>query len=268
MGSRIVGTGRALPQACVSNHDLSRRIETSDEWIRSRTGIERRYLIKSTESLVDIAAQSSRQALERASIAPSEIDAIICGTVSSDYAFPSFGCQLQNALGIDSVPAFDVAAACSGFVYALAVADNGMRAGNWNKTLVVGADALSTMVDWQDRRTAVLFGDGAGAVVMATESGNRGVIDTLLRSSGNQADLLSAKATGIRCTADAEVRRSPDDALQMKGPELFKVAVKSMADITRSVVERAGLALSDIDVIVPHQANIRIIDAVADRLDL
>ena len=224
--------------------------------------------MRADDSLVEIAAQASRQALDRAGLSVNDVEAIICGTVSSDYAFPSFACQLQRALAIDSIPAFDVAAACSGFVYAMAVADAGMRTGSWHKTLVVGADALSTMVDWGDRSTAVLFGDGAGAVVMVSEPGQRGILGTLLRSSGSLADLLSGKATGIRCTAEAEVRRGSDDAIKMRGPELFKVAVKSMADITRQVVEQAGQRLGDVSVIVPHQANIRIIDAVAERLNL
>ena len=161
MGSRIVSTGRATPRTAVSNDDLSRRIDTSDEWIRTRTGIGARYLMRSGESLVDVAADASRIALERAGLKPSDLDAIVVGTVSSEYAFPSFACSLQTALGADQIPAFDVAAACSGFVYALSVADSSIRAGDYRRVLVVGTDALSTMVDWNDRRTCVLFGDGA-----------------------------------------------------------------------------------------------------------
>ena len=170
----------------------------------------------------------------------------MAGTVSSEYAFPSFACQVQRKLGVTSIPAFDVAAACSGFVFALSVADYSMRAGAWRKVLVIGADALSTMVDWNDRRTAVLFGDGAGAAVMLHEPGPRGVLDTLLRSAGEAWEMLSLRATGIRASADSELRRDPVDTLKMKGPELFKIAVKSMADITRQVVERAGVALDDV----------------------
>ena len=268
MASRIVGTGRAVPATAVSNQDLERRLDTSDEWIKSHTGISQRYLLRSGESLVEIAAQASRQALDRAGLKPSEVEAIVAGTVSSDYAFPSFGCQLQHSLGLDAIPAFDVAAACSGFIYALAVADSSMRAGDWSKVLVVGVDALSTMVDWQDRRTAVLFGDGAGAAAMVSEPGPRGVLGSLLRSSGAAADLLAVRARGIKTTADAERRRLPEDSITMRGPELFKIAVKSMADITRQVVERAGVGLGDIALVIPHQANIRIINAVAERLGL
>jgi len=268
MGSRIVGTGRAVPATALSNRDLEGRLDTSDEWIKSRTGISKRYVLRSGESLVEVAAQASRQALDRAGLKPGDIDAIVVGTVSSDYAFPSFGCQLQHALGVDTIPAFDVAAACSGFIFALSVADSGMAAGNWSRVLVLGADALSTMVDWNDRRTAVLFGDGAGAAVLVSEPGRRGVLSTLLRSSGGSWDLLAVRARGIQTTADAEVRRASEDSIRMRGPELFKIAVKSMAEVTRQVAERAGVSLADVSLIIPHQANIRIIDAVVERLGL
>src|SRR5690242_12689562 len=216
MGSRIVATGRATPRALISKQDLTRVMDTSDEWIRSRTGISQRFVMRSGESLVDIAADASRVALKRAGLAPASIDAIVVGTVSSEFAFPSFACSLQERLGADSIPAFDVAAACSGFVYALAVSDSMMRAGDFHRVLVVGADALSTMVDWNDRRTAVLFGDGAGAAVMVSEPGPRGVLGSLMRSSGKHWDLLSVRATGIRAPLDSEVRRKSDDAIQMK----------------------------------------------------
>jgi 3-oxoacyl-[acyl-carrier-protein] synthase III len=268
MGSRIIGTGRAVPPTSLTNHDLERQLETSDEWIRSRTGIASRYLIRTGEALLDIADAACRRALDRAGMKAGELDAIVAGTVSSEWAFPSFACQVQRTLGVTSIPAFDVAAACSGFLFALSVADNAMRAGVWKKVLVIGADALSTMVDWGDRRTAVLFGDGAGAAVMVSEPGPRGVLETLLRSAGEAWDLLSLRATGIRASADSELRRDSADTLKMRGPELFKIAVKSMADITRQVVERAGVTLQDVRVIVPHQANIRILNAVADRLGI
>ncbi|HZZ07235.1 MAG TPA: beta-ketoacyl-ACP synthase III [Candidatus Binataceae bacterium] len=268
MGSRIVATGRALPRTAVTNSDLARVMDTSDEWIRSRTGIARRYVMASGESLVDIAAAASQTALERAGIRPAELEAIIVGTVSAEYGFPSFACQLQHRLGLDSIPAYDVAAACSGFIYALSVADNAMRVGDYSRLLLVGTDALSTMVDWSDRAVAVLFGDGAGAAVMVSEPGPRGVLASLLRSAGEYWNMLSVRATGVRATLDSKVRRSPDDAIKMKGPELFKIAVRSMADVTLKVAERAGVHLEDIALIVPHQANMRILNAVADRLGI
>jgi 3-oxoacyl-[acyl-carrier-protein] synthase-3 len=268
MGSRIVGTGRATPPSRVSNHELEAKIDTSDEWIKTRTGISSRYLIRTGESLVEVAAHASRQALRKAGLKASELDAIIVGTVSSDFAFPSFGCQLQSMLGLDSIPAFDVAAACAGFVYALSVTDSMMRAGDFKRVLLVGTDALSTMVDWGDRSTCVLFGDGAGAVVMVTEPGARGVLGTVLRSSGKLADLLAVRATGFRAPANSERRRDPDDAMKMRGPELFKVAVKGLEEATRAVVAQAGLKLEDLALVIPHQANLRIINAVGERLNL
>jgi 3-oxoacyl-[acyl-carrier-protein] synthase-3 len=252
----------------LTNKDLERYMDTSDQWIRSRTGIGSRYAMRQGESLADIATDASRTALQRAGVKPSSLDAIIVGTVSSEYAFPSLACQIQKGLGISSMPAFDVAAACSGFVYALQVADAQMRAGDFKRVLVVGADALSTMVDWSDRRTAVLFGDGAGACMMVTEAGDRGVLSSLLRSAGEYWNLLSVRSTGTRGTIDSEVRRCAGDAIQMKGPELFKIAVKSMEEISRLVAERAGVELEEIDLFVPHQANLRIISAVAERLGL
>jgi 3-oxoacyl-[acyl-carrier-protein] synthase-3 len=268
MGSRIVATGRATPRTLITNHDLERRMDTSDEWIRTRTGIAQRYVISTGESLVEIAAKASQIALDRAGLKAADLEAIVVGTVSSDYGFPSFACQLQHRLGIDTIPAFDVAAACSGFVYALSVADTYMRAGDWSRVLVLGVDALSTMVDWADRATAVLFGDGAGAAVMVNEGGPRGVLGSMLRSSGNYWDLLYVKNRGVQTTIDAEGRRASDDAITMKGPELFKIAVKSMEDVTRKVAERAGIALGDISLIVPHQANLRIINAITQRLGI
>ncbi|MGH7778253.1 MAG: beta-ketoacyl-ACP synthase III [Candidatus Binataceae bacterium] len=268
MGSRIVSTGRALPRNLLTNQNLERFIETSDDWIRSRTGIGQRYTLSSDQPLAELALNASKIALERAGLKPGDLDAIIVGTVSSEYAFPSFGCQLQNLLGVDSIPAYDVAAACSGFIYALSVADAHMRAGDFAKVLIVGADALSTFVDWNDRRTAVLFGDGAGAAVMVSEPGPRGVLASLLRSSGQHWGLLSLRATGVRAMLDTEIRRDPEDSIKMKGPELFKIAVKSMEEVSRQVAERAHVKLENVNLVVGHQANMRIIKAVADRLGL
>src|SRR5208283_3825713 len=217
MGSRIVATGRAVPRTALTNKDLERYMETSDEWIRSRTGIGNRHAMRHGESLAQIATDASRIALERAGLKPADLDAIIVGTVSSEYAFPSFACQFQYGLGITSIPAFDVAAACSGFVYAVQVADAQMRAGDFERVLVIGADALSTMVDWNDRSTAVLFGDGAGAAVLVNEKGDRGVLGSLLRSSGEHWDLLYVRNRGIQTTMDAEARRINEDAIRMKG---------------------------------------------------
>jgi 3-oxoacyl-[acyl-carrier-protein] synthase III len=268
MGSRIVATGRALPRTLVSNKDLERYMDTSDDWISSRTGIRQRYAMRQGESLADITTEASKIALDRAGMKAADLDAIVVGTVSSEYGFPSFACQVQTRLGIDTIPAFDVAAACSGFVYALSVADSMMRAGDFKRVLTIGTDALSTMVDWNDRRTAVLFGDGAGAAVMVHEPGARGVLTSVLRSAGQYWNLLAVRSTGIRSTIDSEVRRDPADSIQMKGPELFKIAVKSIADVTKQAAEKAGVDIADVDLVVPHQANMRILSAVAERLGI
>jgi 3-oxoacyl-[acyl-carrier-protein] synthase-3 len=254
MGSRIVATGRALPRTAVTNHDLARIVDTSDEWVRTRTGIERRYVMSSGESLVDIAAQASTIALQRAGIKSSELDAIIVGTVSSEYGFPSFACQLQHRLGVDSIPAYDVAAACSGFVYALNVADNAMRAGEYSRVLLVGTDALSTMVDWNDRAVSVLFGDGAGAAVIGPSDSGAGVGPIDLTADGGLGDTIVA-------TFD-------DGKIRMDGISTFKIAVKRLSESTVYAVSAAGLELDDIDLFVYHQANARIIKAVGERLDL
>ena len=268
MGSRIVATGRALPRTVVSNKDLERYLDTSDEWISTRTGIRQRYTMRQGESLADVTTEASKIALERAGMKPSELDAIVVGTVSSEYGFPSFACQVQTRLGIDTIPAFDVAAACSGFIYALSVADSMMRAGEFKRVLTIGTDALSTMVDWNDRRTAVLFGDGAGAAVMVSEKGPRGVLTSVLRSAGQYWNLLAVRSTAIRSTIDSEVRRDPADSIQMKGPELFKIAVKSIAEVTKQAAEKAGIDIAEVDLVVPHQANMRILSAVAERLGI
>lgn len=268
MRSRIVATGRATPPTAVSNCDLSRVMDTSDDWIRTRTGIGQRYLMRAGESLVDVAAQASQAALARAGIKADHLDAIVVGTVSSEFAFPSLACLLQERIGADQIPALDVAAACSGFVYGLSVADAWVRAGDFRRVLLVGTDALSTLVNWNDRSTAVLFGDGAGAAVLVAEAGDRGVLASLLRSSGKYWGLLSARMTGTRATLDSEARRAADDAIKMKGPELFRLAVKSMEEVSRDVARQAGIGLGELDLIVPHQANLRIINAVAERLGL
>src|SRR5258708_23013697 len=206
MGSRIVATGRATPRTLVTNKDLERRMDTSDEWVRARTGIAQRHVLASGESLVEIAAIGARSALARAGMKPVDLDAIVVGTVSSDFGFASFACQLQQQVGVDTIPAFDVAAACSGFIYAMSVADSSMRAGDYDRVLVMGVDALSTMVDWNDRATAVLFGDGAGAAVLVNEESNRGGLRSLWRSSGGYWDLLHGRDRGLGPTTDAQAR--------------------------------------------------------------
>jgi 3-oxoacyl-[acyl-carrier-protein] synthase-3 len=265
MGIRIIGTGSATPSARLTNADMEKIVNTNDQWIVTRTGIQERWVMKQGEDIIDLIYNAGTRALAAAELKAQDLDAIIVATVSGDYAFPSTACLLQARLGIDDIPAFDVAAACSGFVYGLSVAQNYLRSGEFRRLLLVGADALSTMVDWQDRSTCVLFGDGAGAVVLSTENGEGGVLSTVLQSSGSLWKLLYVRA-GQRQAVDGEGTRTDEWGIQMKGPDLFKVAVRSLAEVTCKALDKAGLSPADVSLIVPHQANLRIIQAVAERL--
>jgi 3-oxoacyl-[acyl-carrier-protein] synthase-3 len=265
MAVRLLGVGSAVPSRNLANAEIEKRVDTSDEWIRSRTGIRERRVIRGDEHLVDFIEIASRQALEASGIAASDLDAIVVGTVSGRYTFPATACELQARLGVDRIAAFDVSAACSGFVFALATGTAYVRAGEFRTVLVVGADALTTMVDWTDRRTCVLFGDGAGAVVLRREEGDRGVLATALHASGALADLLYVGA-GQRGGFDAVTPPPGDAVIRMKGPELFRWAVRCMSEVALEVLEKAGLGPEAVDIVVPHQANLRIIQAVADKL--
>jgi len=267
MLARVLGVGSAVPQKRVTNADLAERVDTNDEWIRTRTGIRERRALGRGEKLVDLMESSAKLALDDGAVPAAELDAIIVGTVSGEYAFPSTACELQARLGIDRVAAFDVSAACSGFVYALSTAAAHVAARDFGTVLVVGADALTTMVDWRDRRTCVLFGDGAGAVVLRAMEGDRGVIATSLHASGSSAELLYTRA-GTRGGFDADPQPPPGDCIQMKGPEVFRWAVRCMTEVALELLDRAKLSPADVDLVVPHQANRRILDAVADKLSL
>jgi 3-oxoacyl-[acyl-carrier-protein] synthase-3 len=266
MLARVLGVGSALPARRVVNAELESRVDTSDEWIRARTGIGERRVIGRGERLIDLMEVASRRALEASRVAPGELDAIVVGTVSGEHAFPATACELQAALGLDRISAFDVAAACSGFLFALSTASAHVRAGDFRTVLVVGADALTTMTNWNDRRTCVLFGDGAGAVVLRAHEGARGVLATVTHASGSMAELLHVRA-GQRGGFDVEPQPPPESCIRMKGPELFRWAVRCMGEVALEVLERAGLSPAEVDLVVPHQANLRIIHAVADRLE-
>ena len=267
MGVRIIGIGSATPATCLTNADMEKIVDTNDQWIVTRTGIQERRVMKQGEDIIDLIHNAGVKALAAADLKAQDLDAIIVATVSGDYAFPSTACLLQARLGIDSIPAFDVAAACSGFVYGLSVAQNYLQNGEFRRLLLVGADALSTMVDWQDRSTCVLFGDGAGAVVLSTENGEGGILSTVLQSSGSLWKLLYVRA-GQRQAVDGEGNHAREWGIQMKGPDLFKVAVRSLAEVTSKALAKAGLSPADVNLIVPHQANLRIIQAVAERLGM
>jgi 3-oxoacyl-[acyl-carrier-protein] synthase III len=261
--SRIIGTGRYLPEKVLTNADLEKMLDTTDEWIRSRSGIERRHVVSDGEGTTDLCEKASRAALEAAGIGPEELDMIVVGTTTPDQVFPNAGVLLQARLGVHGCPAFSVEAACTGFIYALAVADKFVQTGSARTVLVVGAEAITRMIDWNDRATAVLFGDGAGAVVLRADA-TPGVVSTHLHADGQYKDLLYFP-TGVGLGM-APV--GGDNSIQMKGNEVFKVAVNTLGRIVDETLEANGLEKKDIDWLIPHQANIRIIQATAKKLEM
>ena len=259
--SRIVGTGSFLPPRVVSNEELSKKLDTSDAWIQERTGIRQRHIADESQASSDLALEASRRALEAAGIPAADIDLIIVATSTPDFIFPSTACLLQAKLGVKGCAAFDVQAVCSGFVYALATADSMIKNRMAKKALVVGAEVFSRILDWNDRGTAVLFGDGAGAVVLA--AGDKpGVHASVLHADGSQAGILSVPGN----VCGGKITGSP--FLQMQGKEVFKLAVRVLDESAREVVVAAGMKLEDIDWLIPHQANIRILEATAKRMGL
>lgn len=265
MGARIIGTGSAVPSTNLTNAAMEKRVATSHEWIVTRTGIHERRVMKQGEDIVDLMHVASTQALAAAGLSARDLQAIVVATVSGDYYFPSTACLLQARLGVDTIPAFDIGAACAGFVYGMSVVHSYAKSGEYGRMLLVGADALSTMVNWQDRSTCVLFGDGAGAVVLDTQPGERGLLSTVIESSGALWELLSVRS-GQRQTFDQEGTLPEGWGIQMKGPELFKVAVRFLSDVACKALARAGLAPTDVHLMIPHQANLRILQAVAGRM--
>lgn len=261
MYSRIIGTGGYLPEKILTNQDLESMVDTSDEWIRTRTGITQRHIAADNEMASDLALQASKNALEAAHIPAQAIDLVIVATTTPDMIFPSTACILQNKLGIDDGPAFDVQAVCSGFIYALAMADMFIRSGKCQNALVVGAEVYSRIIDWQDRTTCVLFGDGAGAAVL-TKSDQPGILSTHLHANGHYSDVLAAP--GYICAG--RVKGTP--YIAMEGNTVFKFAVKVLEEAVREALAANNLQTSDIDWLIPHQANIRIINSTAKKLGI
>jgi len=259
--ARIVGTGSYLPPRVVTNHELAARVDTSDEWIVSRTGIRQRHIADERQTSSDLALEAARAALAAAGTTAGDLDLIIVATSTPDYVFPSTACLLQAKLGVRGCAAFDVQAVCSGFVYALAVADSFVRSGQSRNALVVGAEVFSRILDWNDRATCVLFGDGAGAVVL--RAGERpGVHASVLHADGSQAGILAVPGN----VCGGRIVGSP--FLTMDGPAVFKFAVRVLDEVARETVARCGMQLGDIDWLIPHQANVRILDATVKRLGL
>jgi 3-oxoacyl-[acyl-carrier-protein] synthase-3 len=267
MKACIAGTGSYAPARVLTNADLERMVATSDEWIRERTGIRERRIAAYGEACSDLAVQAGKRALAAAGLAAIDLDMILVATCTGDYPLPATACLVQHQLGATRAGACDLSAACCGFVYALSVADayvkNGMR-----HVLVVGSEVMSAITDWTDRNTCVLFGDGAGAVVVSASDGERGILSTHLRSDGTLCELITVPGGGSRIPPSEKVITERQQYIKMKGNETFKVAVRTLEEIARTTLSANGLRVEDLDLYVPHQANVRILKAVMERLGL
>ncbi|MBA3658266.1 MAG: ketoacyl-ACP synthase III [Gemmatimonadales bacterium] len=262
--AEIASVGAAVPPRAVTNAELSRTLDTSDEWIVERTGIRERHVATAAQSVAMLAAEASRDAMDRAAIRAADIDAIVLGTASPDRLLPSTACDLQALLGAHNAAAFDVSAACPGYLYALTIAEGLIASGQSRTVLVVGAEKLSTITDWEDRSTAILFGDGAGAsVVRRSTRAGRGILSTFIKSDGRLAELLYRPGGGSADPISERVVCSRNHYMKMAGREVFKAAVRTMAEACDEAIRRAGVRPDEIDLLVPHQANIRIIEATA-----
>jgi len=266
--SAIAGVGSYVPENVLTNFALEKMLDTSDEWICSRSGIRERRLSAADEATSDLALKASVRALANAGVSPEEVDLIIVATNTPDMLFPATACLVQDGLGAKNAGAFDLLAGCTGFIYAMAVADQFIAAGTARTVLVAGSETLTKVLNWQDRSTCVLFGDGAGAVVMKQAPEDRGILAVKLGSDGSGGKLLQLPAGGSRMPASAQTVAEGMHFLQMNGREVFKFAVRAMEDGAGEVLRRAGLTLADVDFLVPHQANIRIIEHAAKKMNL
>jgi 3-oxoacyl-[acyl-carrier-protein] synthase-3 len=262
--SRIVGTGRYLPERVMTNFELEKIVDTSDEWIRTRTGVERRHVVAEDQTTSDMCIEAAKVAMADADVDPADIDLVITGTTSPDLIFPNVSTIIQHNLGIPACPAFSLEAACTGFIYALTTADKFIRAGDSKCALVIGAECITKLMDWSDRNTCVLFGDGAGAVIVKP-SEEPGLISCHLGADGQYRDLLYYPVGASNQLAKAGTDQA---SIQMTGNEVFKVAVKTLGGIASETLQKAGVEQSELDWLIPHQANIRIIQATAKRLGL
>jgi 3-oxoacyl-[acyl-carrier-protein] synthase-3 len=266
--ARIIGTGSCVPKKVLTNADLEKFLDTNDEWIRTRTGIAERHIVSEGENVSDLATKAGERALEMAGVKAEELDLIVVGTITGDYPWPATACIVQNNLGATNAGAFDLSAACSGFVYSLATAVDRIQAGNAQKVLVIGAEVLSRIVDWEDRNTCVLFGDGAGAVVLEAQEGDHGVLSTHLHADGSQLELLYQPGFGTRMPPNGEALERGEHFLKMQGNEVYKVAVRSLTEVAKTALAANQMDVADVDLFVPHQANMRILEATAKRLGL
>lgn len=262
--SKIAGTGRYLPEKILTNADLEKMVDTTDEWIRTRTGVERRHVASEDQTTSDLCVEAAKKAMEAADITVDDIDLIIVGTTSPDLIFPNIATIIQDRLGIHGCPAFSIEAACTGFIYALSTADKFIRAGEAKCALIIGAEIITKLIDWSDRSTCVLFGDGAGAVIVKP-SDEPGIISTHLGADGKYRDLLYYPVGASKDLAKAGLG---DSRILMKGNEVFKVAVKTLGNVAEQALLANNIDKSELDWLVPHQANLRIIQATAKRLKL
>ncbi len=266
--SRIIATGSYLPERVLTNRDLEKMVDTSDEWITERTGIKERRIADENQAASDLAYEASKVALERAKLTPEDIEMIIVATVSGDMPFPSTACFLQAKLGAVNAVGFDINAACSGFLYALSIADSFIRSKTYKRILVVGTEVLSKITDWKDRTTCVLFGDGAGVAILEPTEEDRGIISMHINSDGRMWDLLNIPGGGSKTPTSEKTVKEGLHYIKMKGNETFKIAVRTLEDLVVKTLEEQGLESSQLSLLIPHQANLRIIQATADRLGL
>ncbi len=262
----IVGTGSYVPDRVLTNADLEKMLDTTDEWIVTRTGIKERRIAPDTMCTSDMGAEAARRAMEQAGVREDQIDLIICATITPDMPFPATACLIQQKLGAKRAAAFDMEAACSGFLYGLEIAQQFITSGTFNTVLVIGAEKLSTIVDWEDRATCVLFGDGAGAAVLQSRGDEHGILTTCMGADGSQADILLMPAGGARFPASKESVSGKMHYLKMAGKEVYKNAVTAMQMAAEEALRRCNLTIEDIACVIPHQANMRILEAIADRL--
>jgi len=262
----IVGTGSYVPDRVLTNADLEKMVDTTDEWIVTRTGIKERRIAPDYMCTSDMGAEAARRAMEQAGAREDEIDLIICATITPDMPFPSTACLIQQKLGAKRAAAFDVEAACSGFLYGLEIGQQFITSGTYNTVLVVGAEKLSTIVDWQDRQTCVLFGDGAGAAVLRSRGEDHGILTTCMGADGSQADILLMPAGGAKYPASKESVSAGMHHLKMAGKEVFKQAVIAMQTAAEEALRKCSLTIDDIKCVIPHQANVRILEALTARL--
>jgi 3-oxoacyl-[acyl-carrier-protein] synthase-3 len=269
-GSVIIrGTGSYLPEKVLTNEELSKRVDTSDEWITTRTGIRERRIAADDEHTSDLAVQAATHAIESAGLDKEDIDLLIVATITPDMPFPSTACIVQSKLGLGKITAFDVEAACSGFLYILDLATAMLESGRYQNALIIGAEKLSSIIDWEDRKTCVLFGDGAGAAVLSkVEDVDTGILDSTLHADGSHEALLNMPGGGSRIPASESSLDARHHFLKMNGKEIFKHAVRNMGRAACSLLERQNLSISQVDRVIPHQANIRIIDTIQERLEI